>query len=70
MIGSINRTLRILYQGQQKQISIAERNSAIYHRYQAGETFGALVLAYGISLQRIHQIVSSKDKQPSAAYGQ
>jgi hypothetical protein len=36
------------------------RNEAIRQRYKAGETFGELAIAYGISEQRIHQIVNHR----------
>jgi hypothetical protein len=67
MINSIHQTLRLLYATQQKQFSVAEHNSAIYQRYQADETLKNLAYAYGISLQRVHQIISSEDTQSAGS---
>ena len=59
MISAIHKTLHLLYTREEKQISIAMRNSEIYQRYEAGETLKNLAYSYGISLQRVHQIVPS-----------
>jgi hypothetical protein len=40
----------------------AQRNDEIRSRFKAGETIAELSAAYGISKQRIHQIVYSKRK--------
>ena len=40
----------------------SERNRQIRGRYQAGETLMQLATAYGVSYQRIHQIVRSQPK--------
>jgi Mor family transcriptional regulator len=39
-----------------------ERNAEIIARYEAGETGASLALAYGISEQRVNQIVHGKRK--------
>jgi len=38
----------------------SEQNLQIFARYQAGETLTQLAMAYGVSYQRIHQIVRSQ----------
>jgi hypothetical protein len=42
---------------QTDHITKTERNAAIIARYEAGETCAKLAQAYGISEQRVHQIV-------------
>lgn len=40
-----------------KPLTIAARNELIRSRYRAGETMQALAAAFGISFQRVHQII-------------
>ena len=42
-----------------------ERNLQIYARYQAGETQTQLAKAFGVTYQRIHQIVRSQQPKSS-----
>jgi len=44
------------------KIDIPERNATIKARYQEGETLSDLARVYGISPQRIYQIVNGKNK--------
>jgi len=61
--GGINRAKKLLlfrvYHDQDyfPQLTTEQRNQQIRQRYQAGETITALAHAYGISPQRIDQIV-------------
>ncbi len=66
---AVHRVLARLYQGlslptslrpysTQKQVN---RNEEIRQRYAAGESLGDLAKAYGLSKQRIHQIVSEQE---------
>ena len=41
---------------------IQERNNRIRELYQAGETLTALAQRFGISFQRVHQIVHKRQK--------
>ncbi|MCC6974765.1 MAG: hypothetical protein IT322_12245 [Anaerolineae bacterium] len=43
-----------------KPLTIAERNELIRSRYRAGETMQALATAFGISFQRVHQIIHNQ----------
>jgi Mor family transcriptional regulator len=47
---------------QTDHIDKADRNAEIIARYQAGETGASLARAYGISEQRVNQIVRGRRK--------
>ena len=63
IIGATACLLKLLYIGPEspnKRLSLDERNNLIRTRYSAGETLMELASAFGISFQRVSQIVHGK----------
>ncbi len=61
MIRSVRRTLRLLYPpSPQQQLSIEQRNWLIRQKFEAGEGLSDLARYYGITPQRVYQIVHEK----------
>ncbi len=65
---AIRRVLVLLYAGIPgkpvtiKHLSKADRNAELRARYAAGEILEKLAAQYGISLQRIHQIIHFRQR--------
>lgn len=64
--GGINRAKKLLlfrvyhYQDYFPPLTTEQRNQQIQQRYQAGESITEIARIYGVSPQRVHQIVKAK----------
>jgi hypothetical protein len=59
-VARILRRLHILPQPPDSTLLVQERNQIIMARFEAGESQANLVRAFGITYQRVHQIVWGK----------
>lgn len=57
---AIRQILEIIRQPKTLRFDYKARNQRILTRYEAGETLQELANAYGVSYQRIHQIVDQE----------
>jgi len=62
---AVRHLLKLLYPTPaqpDKALSFAERNQAIRERHEAGESLSQLARAFGISSQRVQQIIKKRRK--------
>lgn len=64
MIRSIRKSLRLLYPpSPQIKLSSEQRNMLIRQKYEAGEGLSDLARYYGITPQRVYQILHTKETE-------